>query len=170
MLLVSIPLLVATAALITDVPVRRRGLPLPSVRYNCDTCSCRFDQLKQLNEHLASATHAARVARGAALAEEYTQPGWHDGSAEGLAAAAAAFRLDAFLDGLPRRTRSTVPAAPLRGDSANAGTIAPSLRASDLSVVKRAQLGGACATSSPRRPYPPPRSSRSRATTRSMRA
>lgn len=147
-------------------------------KYWCAVCSRGFDRRKQQLEHEAGKRHRAAAEAAEHYWIEYCASAWFDpteASEEVRAAVTGAWSLDAFLDGLPRRSRSrgssSRPEAVLRGggeaDGRPDGILDPHVTLSALAPPKRARLWrylrdlipsrpGAAAARSHRAPAPAP--------------
>ena len=113
--------------------------------HRCATCSLTFAKRKQLAEHLAGKRHAENEALATQWWDEFTRTPWYDESIS-RDSVAAAFSLDDFLEGLPRRSRSSRPSDALLttqdgGDRMGTiGCVSPHVTLSGLPPRKRAQL------------------------------
>ena len=118
-------------------------------KYWCDVCSRGFDRVKQQAEHEAGKRHLAAVDASEGYWLEYCASAWFepaeaDADEELLrTVVTGAWSLDAFVEGLPRRSRSrgssSNPAKVLGGGSTD-GIIDPHVTLSALSPFKRARL------------------------------
>ena len=116
-------------------------------KYWCDVCSRGFDRAKQQAEHEAGKRHLAAVEASEGYWLEYRASAWFEPAEtdeERLrTVVTGAWSLDAFVEGLPRRSRSrgssSRPTQALGGGSTD-GIIDPHVTLSALSPFKRARL------------------------------
>ena len=116
-------------------------------KYWCDVCSRGFDRAKQQAEHEAGKRHLAAVEASEGYWLEYRASAWFEPAEtdeERLrTVVTGAWSLDAFVVGLPRRSRSrgssSRPSQVLGGGSSD-GIIDPHVTLSALSPFKRARL------------------------------
>ena len=102
----------------------------------CETCSRGFDARKSYVQHIAGRSHVLLLASAESFYDEFGKSSWFD-KAVPAASVTSAWSLDAFVEGLPRRSRSS--RAPALGASPD-GCIAPHVTLAGLSPEKRGMM------------------------------
>ena len=112
----------------------------------CDLCSVSNRAAKQHAEHLGGKKHAQALETSQHILREYRGSAWCD-AAVPLVAVTSAWTLSAFLDGLPRRSRTHARVALTlsmgsdeAADERGAGCMETQMTLSGLSADKRGQL------------------------------
>lgn len=105
----------------------------------CDPCSRGFDKSKQYEQHVAGKKHVLAVESSARYLAEFKRSRWYD-PAVSASTVTSAWSLDAFMDGLPRRSRSSSRASLTLNAASEEGRMDPGMTVSGLSPNKRGQL------------------------------
>ena len=105
----------------------------------CDACSCGFDKAKQYAQHVAGKKHVLAVESSGRYLADFKRSRWYD-PAISTSAVTSAWSLAAFMDGLPRRSRSSSRASLTLNAASEEGCMDPGMTLSGLSPDKRGQL------------------------------
>ena len=109
-------------------------------KYFCDVCNRGFDRQKQLDEHLVGRPHAAALIEGDQAVSAWRRSAWFDANVTDDAVASR-WLLDAFLHGLPVRSRSRGgPRVQTLQSGVESGMLSPKVTVASLAPTKRTML------------------------------
>ena len=118
-------------------------IPLGGQKWRCDVCACGFDKLKNYNQHLEGKRHKAVLDQADELWNAYKNSGptFYDESVI-REVVAAVWSLDAFMDGLQARSRSSIKRvlSSSASSASDIGQVDPNIRLENLAADKRAML------------------------------
>lgn len=110
-------------------------------KWRCEVCACGFDKLKNYNEHLQGKKHKAVMAQADDIWREYRNSGpTFYATTVTKEVVTAVWSLDAFMEGLQARSRSSFKRVMTSNDVTNSGGIDPNIHIEDLSPDKRAMF------------------------------